>query len=498
LIKTFLGVIGVLCFASALSAQTTVVLSDCRVASIQKNYADGDFRLTVRCEKNGTQKPVVGDKAQILRPVVVPPAVDCQGTWSAWAPTSDWSACSGGTQTRTESRAFTVTTQPANGGLACPSSPETRTASQSCTVTPPTGEPIWGVVDPAILGEWTAEQHNSYALSGGDGYRYHSWHPQCRDFGAGVRCTAHEHGDNPSTMQNAEIASQPVLFGYIGRRHPMPGEPNGHEEPHEGFKVFISNPGDVNDEDRTNRAFSRSVFHMGTGGPRRFTTQMHSADIRVIHPEFGLKSFIRLMMDTGGTGRVCDPRRPAPIKDVMALDFVEFCNGQRLGSSYEIWSTEQSVRAPDGREVYRAFATPAVFDPLTVLNPANPAEVVYAWDPRVVAIKQFPGDTWWDQFRGCDRESYAQPGYWYNAGGPTVYYTDAMGQPVDATNPLAIRQEISAHNSLGAPAASDGNGAFKMRVDYCSGNVRNRDGQIVAPRAGIAGTTNKAKLGLKN
>ena len=82
-----------------------------------------------------------------------------------------------------------------------------------------------------------------------------------------------------------------------------------------------------------------------------------------------------------------------------------------LAAPYEIWSTTQSVRF-QGRVVYTAFATPAVFDPITVLNPANPTELVYAWDARVAAIKQFTDD--WSGIRGCDRESYAQPGYWYN------------------------------------------------------------------------------------
>ena len=100
----------------------------------------------------------------------------------------------------------------------------------------------------------------------------------------------------------------------------MEGEPAGHEEPHEGFKVFIALPGEVNDERRVNRVFSRSVFHMGTGGPRRFVTRHHSADIRLIHPEFGLKAFTQLMMDTGGVGAVCDPRTGGPVKDVMQVN----------------------------------------------------------------------------------------------------------------------------------------------------------------------------------
>ena len=247
-------------------------------------------------------------------------------------------------------------------------------------------------------------------------------------------------------IQEPTIAASPVRFGYIGRRHPMPGEPNGHEEAHEGFKVFIANRGDANDEGRVNRVYSRSVFHMGTGGPKRFNMPHHSAEIRLVHPEFGLKAFTQLMMNTGGVGAVCDPRRPAPVKDVMQLN-----SPCRLNSGYEIWSTTASVMA-NGREVYRAFATPAVFDPISVFNPANPTELVYAWDPRVSAIKNFPSDDWSGN-RGCDRESYAQPGLWFNGGGQTAYYTDAMGQPKAASDPrgappgdLAVQQRRRSGN----------------------------------------------------
>jgi hypothetical protein len=55
--------------------------------------------------------------------------------WSAWMG-GDWSACSSGTQTRTETRTRTVLTPAQNGG-ATPALSETRTASQVCTVPPP-------------------------------------------------------------------------------------------------------------------------------------------------------------------------------------------------------------------------------------------------------------------------------------------------------------------------------------------------------------------------
>lgn len=326
-------------------------------------------------------------------------------------------------------------------------------------MTPGSQAPIWGIVDPLVLGTCSAAIHDAYTLDGGDGFRYRTWHPQVDPSGC---VFAHEHGDNPNNIQHSEIRSRPVLFGYIGRRMPMPTEPNGHEEAHEGFKVFVANPGATNDEGRVNRVYSRSVFHMGTGGPKRFSVQFHSADIGVVHPEFGLLAFTRLMMDTGiPTGVVCDPRSPAPTKDVVSLQ-----SPCLLGSFYEIWSTEQRVRYR-GNTVYHSFATPAVFDPITVFNPANPMEVVYAWDSRVDAILRFPNNSR-NQHRGCDRESYAQPGYWYNGStGRTVFYTDALGNELPASNPLAIAQTISQSESIGSPATNDGLAAYKERRNWC-------------------------------
>jgi len=340
--------------------------------------------------------------------------------------------------------------------LPQPSPAPSPTPSPAPSPSPAPGS-IWGTVDPVILGTCSAEVHDRYVADGGDGFFYRTWHPQGDPSGCRF---AHEHGDNPLSVNNSEIASSPVLFGYAAKRHIISTEPNGHMEAHEGYKVFVANPGDVNDEGRVNRVYSRSVFHMGTGGPKRFANRFHSADIKLIHPEFGLKAFTNLMMDTGGVGAVCDPRVSAPVKDVVNLQ-----SPCMLGSFYEIWSTIGIVRF-QGREIYRAFATPAVFDPITVFNPANPTELVYAWDPRVESIMQFPNNSR-DRFRGCDRESYAQPGYWYNNTGRTEFYTDAMGNEVLPTDSMAIKQVISLSQSVGSPATNDGLAAFKMRKNYC-------------------------------
>ena len=92
------------------------------------------------------------------------------------------------------------------------------------------------------------------------------------------------------------------------------------------------------------------------------------------------------------------------------------------------------------------------------------------------ASMAFPSNDW-SSNRGCDRESYAQPGYWYKGNGQTLYYTDALGQPVASGTAGALAQEISRSESVGSPATSDGLKQFKMRVGFCQ---------------------NRSQLGLKN
>ena len=65
------------------------------------------------------------------------------GPWTAWLPTTDWSPCTAGLQTRTEQRTRTVLVPPQNGG-ATPVLVETRIVSQVCRVP----------VD-AVVGPWT-------------------------------------------------------------------------------------------------------------------------------------------------------------------------------------------------------------------------------------------------------------------------------------------------------------------------------------------------------
>ncbi len=328
--------------------------------------------------------------------------------------------------------------------------------SNEVVVTVGLSTPIWGKVDPLVLGTCSAALHDRYTVDGGDGYRYRTWHAQ-RDPSGCV--FAHEHGDDPNTQTNAAIRAHRVRFGYVGRRHPMPNEPLGHEEPHEGFKIFVANRSQRNDEGRVHLHDVRLVFHMGTGGPKRFATQHHSMEYAIVTND-GRWMFVQTMGDTGGVNSICvEPRAGKSVVTVGSP-----C---QLTSLYEIWALRTSVYF-QGRVIAEVNAATAVLDPITVMDPVTPTRLVYVWDPLLNPILRFPTDDR-TMLRGCTREAYHGPSFWYNAMGRTTFYTDAMGQETSPANPLAVKQEISAHNSGGTSfiATQDGLSQFKLRRSTC-------------------------------
>lgn len=134
-----------------------------------------------------------------------PVPVNCAvSAWSGWTGGA-WGACSNGSQSRTETRSRTITTQPANGGQACPVLTETRTATQPCAVEPPA--------------TWTraAGEGQSFMLYAPATVRYGAdtrWVE--RSFPAGmVECGNHVFGDPAyNTVKSCEVqpasALQPV------------------------------------------------------------------------------------------------------------------------------------------------------------------------------------------------------------------------------------------------------------------------------------------------
>ena len=97
--------------------------------------------MTTSIEKAALRAKVVAvldavDALGVSDPAPTP--VDCVlSAWGPWVPTTAWSACVGGVQSRTEGRSRTIITAPANGGAPCGPLTESRLATQPCVVEPP-------------------------------------------------------------------------------------------------------------------------------------------------------------------------------------------------------------------------------------------------------------------------------------------------------------------------------------------------------------------------
>lgn len=276
--------------------------------------------------------------------------------------------------------------------------------------------------------ECPAWVHDRHVVQGPDGKMYPTWHPQIDpQYGCYFN---HEHGDDPTTsVANSTLPA----FGYIGSQ-------GGFDEPHAGFKVFVTNAGFTNEEGRTALDSSRVVAHMGTGGTGRYTQQFHSLQVDLVGR--GREFHVQQMADTGTPGSVCNRGG----RDFLTLG----CN---VSSLYEIWNFKLSI----GGKLGGAVAT-AVFDPILVRDPGDDNRKLYT--SEVYGNQYFGG-----QYHGCYRESYHGPFYWYNGNGSTTFRTDIFGNP-DPNG--ALEQMVSAHSFTNYTGSADGNTQFKRKASQCA------------------------------
>lgn len=317
--------------------------------------------------------------------------------------------------------------------------PPVPTATATPAPPPPDPGALLPVEPLSMLGSCTAEIHDRYTVVGPDGNRWRTWHPQRDPSG----CTfAHEHGDDPRTS-NADN-SLPA-FGYIGSLV-------GRVEAHEGFKVYVANRGDVNDENRTAQTDSRVVVHMTTGRPLpgmtggRFTMPFHSLEYDMVAPD-GHEVHVAGMANTFSAGSICDRDRLSqtanPIGRVLYIDPAE--NACAANSTYEIWGLKLDL-SNNGQSGATIHVAAAAFDTQTGITPSTGAAFATG-------------------LLGCDREAYHGPVYWYNRSGPLTFRTDAYGNR-QADGPL--EQYVSQHNDIGIPMSNDQTQFKKRPPSYCA------------------------------
>ena len=176
---------------------------------------------------------------------------------------------------------------------------------------PPPGTPFWpAALDPAILGTCSAAVHDRYADAGGDGYWYRTWHRAGRSRPAASSPTSTATTRAPPAATRS--APRSPLAGAV-RLHRAPDADAGRAQRARGAARRLQ--GVRRQPRRRQRRGPRQprllACRCSTWAPadRRGsacrTTPRTSA---LVHPEFGLKAFTQLMMNTGGTGAVCDPR----------------------------------------------------------------------------------------------------------------------------------------------------------------------------------------------
>jgi hypothetical protein len=275
--------------------------------------------------------------------------------------------------------------------------------------------------------------HDLHTTIGPDGAVYPTWHPPVDPtYGCWFD---HEHGSDPRQFVGFSSTGMPA-FGYTGKMA-------GLSEPHEGFKVYVTN------NDLNGRAWMVAL-HQGSRGPRRAFVQFHSVDWFMTTTNGQPLAFVRSMGDFG----YASPNCTAPGNETFGqFQIIQgstatypFSGNQlqrrfmpTVGCAttrvYETWTPIINVA-----NIFRASGTFDIDNPSTVIDPANPDAVRYMCEFR--SPNENCASWYGTQWSGNKRNIIA-PQYLVNNTGAAEFYTDAYGKPVAAGTTNSIWQFVA-------------------------------------------------------
>lgn len=270
--------------------------------------------------------------------------------------------------------------------------------------------------------------HNKYVAPGPDGKMYPTWHPS---IDAATGCFfSHEHGSDPHSYVGFGSSGMPA-FGYISATA-------GLNEPHNGFKVYVSN------NDLNGRAWM-IVLHQGTSGPKRALTQFHALDWHISTTGGQKLADLHLMADFGYAVPNCDDQHPIPgsatgyaFGTQPSRRFIPTVNCA-AETPYELW--DAVVKIGNGSNtLFEAFPRFDVDNATTIINLANLDEVRYMCEVRTPNEDCTSSKTQWTG----NKRGVVHPGQFVgNTTGKADVYTDFFGKVVAAGTPGAIKQYLT-------------------------------------------------------
>jgi len=340
-------------------------------------------------------------------------------------------------------------------------------------------------------GECSAAIHDRYSTIGPDGKRYPTWHPPVDPL---TGCSfGHEHGRDPrGSALYREVGDLP--FGYVNEQLDASDLGMRRHEDHVGHKIewengIVLRTGGGAGQLLEVRCDVLTKLHQGTHSKDAFTNNLHELNYHLRCSD-RTELHVALLTAIGRPGefeRTCGgtvtvgPATPVNspsgggrrrIPDwtcVEAKVLVPEGRGSDFGILHESWETHSELRTAEGNRLlaafdpyFQVFRPSRFFDPRQPDGVGRPAALCTTTahgthrarskecDPvqQAVAAGGFPALPFDDPrspFNGARRQVDINNNKVRNAGGPSVWYTDAFGRQGRPTPfPGSVRQVLSA------------------------------------------------------